>query len=97
MKRPVGADATTALRTAAVAALVATTGRSVPELHRLDVADVDLEHRPFPQVELDTGPHPLDKETADGPDPGRGAHAAHRTLVTQVFGAPLRPGALRPH
>ncbi|MFD7757879.1 aldehyde dehydrogenase family protein [Streptomyces sp. NPDC059757] len=29
-------------------------------------------------------------------DPGRGAHSARRTptLVTQVFGAPLRPGAL---
>ncbi|WP_331759007.1 hypothetical protein OH782_42320 (plasmid) [Streptomyces sp. NBC_01544] len=138
VKRPVGANAATSLRTAAVAALVAATGRSVPELHGLDVTDVDLEHRPFPKIELSTGPHPLDKETADilrrwlvvrggitqqleGTDPGylwiptkpgrprhgeeppkpglsraavRTLHAAHRTLVMQVFGAPLRPGAL---
>ncbi|WP_328406440.1 hypothetical protein OHS70_38490 (plasmid) [Streptomyces sp. NBC_00390] len=141
VKRPVGANAATSLRTAAVAALVAATGRSVPELHALDVADVDLEHRPFPQVELHSRPHPLDKDTADvlrrwldvragitaqleGTDPGylwiptkpgrtrdgieppkpgltraavRTLHAAHRTLVLQVFGAPLRPGALLPH
>lgn len=65
VKRPVGSNAATAIRTAAVAALVAATGRSVPALHRLDVADIDLQHRPFPQILLDTGPHPLDKETAD--------------------------------
>ncbi|TXS19692.1 MULTISPECIES: hypothetical protein [unclassified Streptomyces] len=138
VKRPVGSNAATAIRTAAVAALVAATGRSVPALHRLDVADIDLQHRPFPQILLDTGPHPLDKETADilrrwldvragitrqleGSDPGylwvptkpgrprggeeppkpgltraavRTLHSAHRTLVLQVFGAPLRPGAL---
>ncbi|MFJ8863762.1 hypothetical protein ACIRD8_35795 [Streptomyces sp. NPDC102451] len=138
VKRPVGSNAATAIRTAAVAALVAATGRSVPGLHRLDVADVDLEHRPFPQIGLDTGPHPLDKDTADilrrwldvragitrqleGTDPGylwiptkpgrprggeeppkpgltraavRTLHSAHRNLVLQVFGAPLRPGAL---
>ncbi|MFG2563291.1 hypothetical protein [Streptomyces sp. NPDC048496] len=138
VKRPVGANAATSLRTAAVAALVAATGRSVPDLHGLDVTDVDLEHRPFPQIELDRGRHPLNKETADilhrwldvragiteqleGSDPGylwiptkpgrarggeeppkpgltraavRTLHAAHRTLVMQVFGAPLRPGAL---
>ncbi|MFJ4843226.1 hypothetical protein [Streptomyces sp. NPDC088746] len=138
VKRPVGSNAATAIRTAAVAALVAATGRSVPGLHRLDVTDVDLEHRPFPQIRLDTGPHPLDKDTADilrrwlkvragitqqleGTDPGylwiptkpgrprggeeppkpgltraavRTLHSAHRNLVLQVFGAPLRPGAL---
>ncbi|MFJ2297029.1 hypothetical protein ACIOG7_36100 [Streptomyces sp. NPDC087894] len=138
VKRPVGSNAATAIRTAAVAALVAATGRSVPDLHRLDVADVDLEHRPIPQIVLDTGPHPLDKDTADilrrwlkvragitqqleGTDPGylwiptkpgrprggeeppkpgltraavRTLHSAHRNLVLQVFGAPLRPGAL---
>ncbi|MEV6312554.1 hypothetical protein AB0M10_28690 [Streptomyces sp. NPDC051840] len=138
VKRPVGSNAATAVRTAAVAALVAATGRSVPALQRLDVTHLDLEHRPFPQITLDTGPHPLDKETADilrrwldiragitrqleGSDPGylwiptkpgrprggaeppkpgltraavRTLHAAHRNLVLQVFGAPLRPGAL---
>ncbi|MEV7960278.1 hypothetical protein [Streptomyces sp. NPDC088141] len=121
-----------------MAALVDATGRSVPQLHKQDVADVDLEHRPFPRIELDSGPHPLDTDTADilrrwlsvragitrqleGTDPGylwiptkpgrprhdeepprpgltraavRTLHAAHRTLVTQVFGTPLRPGAL---
>ncbi|MGW3622539.1 hypothetical protein [Streptomyces sp. NPDC000880] len=141
VQRPVGANAATSLRTAAVAALVAATGRSVPKLHRLDVADVDLDHGPLPQIELDTGPHPLDRQTADvlrrwldiragitaqleGSDPGylwiptkpgrarggeeppkpgltraavRTLHSAHRTLVTQVFGTPLRPGALLPH
>lgn len=138
VKRPVGSNAATAIRTAAVAALVAATGRSVPDLHRLDVADVGLSHRPLPRVSLDTGPHPLDKDTADilrrwldvragitrqleGSDPGylwiptkpgrprngeeppkpgltraavRTLHSAHRNLVLQVFGAPLRPGAL---
>lgn len=138
VKRPVGSNAATAIRTAAVAALVAATGRSVPDLHRLDVADVALAHRPVPRVSLDTGPHPLDKDTADilrrwldvragitrqleGSDPGylwiptkpgrprngeeppkpgltraavRTLHSAHRNLVLQVFGAPLRPGAL---
>lgn len=138
VKRPVGSNAATAIRTAAVAALVAATGRSVPGLHRLNLADIDLKHRPFPQVLLDTGPHPLDKDTADilrrwldvragitrqleGSDPGylwiptkpgrprggeeppkpgltraavRTLHSAHRNLVLQVFGAPLRPGAL---
>ncbi|MEH0564454.1 hypothetical protein QBA37_35385 [Streptomyces silvae] len=138
VKRPVGSNAATAIRTAAVAAIVAATGRSVPDLHRLDVADVDLEHRPVPRIILDTGPHPLDKDTADilrrwlkvragitqqleGSDPGylwiptkpgrprggeeppkpgltraavRTLHSAHRNLVLQVFGAPLRPGAL---
>lgn len=140
VKRPVRANAATSLRTAAVAALVAATGRSVPQLHKLDVADVDLEHRPFPRVELDSGPRPLDRDTADilrrwlsaragitrqleGTDPGylwiptkpgrprhgeepprpgltraavRTLHAAHRTLVTQLLGTPLRPGALLP-
>ncbi|WP_406152190.1 hypothetical protein [Streptomyces sp. NBC_01012] len=138
VKRPVGSNAATAIRTAAVAALVAATGRSVPDLHRLDVAHVDLQHRPMPRLDLDTGPHPLDKDTTDilrrwldvragitrqleGSDPGylwiptkpgrprggeeppkpgltraavRTLHAAHRNLVLQVFGAPLRPGAL---
>ncbi|MFE9826801.1 hypothetical protein ACFYSH_32560 [Streptomyces sp. NPDC005791] len=138
VKRPVGSNAATAIRTAAVAAVVAATGRSVPDLHRLDVAHVDLEHRPMPRLSLDTGPHPLDKDTTDilrrwldvragitrqleGSDPGylwiptkpgrprggeeppkpgltraavRTLHSAHRNLVLQVFGAPLRPGAL---
>ncbi|MEW1657907.1 hypothetical protein [Streptomyces sp. NPDC093707] len=139
-RRPTGANAATAIRTAAVAALVAATGRTVPELHKLNVADVDLERRPVPVVEIPTGPCPLDKHTSEilrrwlevranitaeleGTDPGylwiptkpgrarhgieppkpgltraavRTLHAAHRNLVLQVFGAPLRPNALLP-
>ncbi|MFE7752636.1 hypothetical protein [Streptomyces sp. NPDC057428] len=138
VKRPFGSNAATAIRTAAVAALVAATGRSVPDLHSLDVVDVDLAHRTFPQIVLDTGPHPLDRDTVEimrrwldvragitrqleGSDPGylwiptkpgrprggeeplkpgltraavRTLHSAHRNLVLQVFGAPVRPGAL---
>ncbi|NEB13885.1 hypothetical protein G3I32_34485 [Streptomyces coelicoflavus] len=140
VRRPTGANAATALRTAAVAALVAATGHSVPQLHRLDVTDIDLESRPVPVVTVAGTDHPLDKHTADilrrwldararitaaleGSDPGylwiptkpgreragvqppkpgltraavRTLHAAHRTLVLQVVGVPLRPYALLP-
>ncbi|MET8451647.1 hypothetical protein [Streptomyces sp. NPDC005209] len=140
VKRPTGANAATAIRTAAVAALVAATGRTVPELQKLDVTAVDLERRPFPVLQVGDVAHPLDKHTVEilrrwldvragitreleGTDPGylwiptkpgrarggveppkpgltraavRTLHAAHRTLVLQVFGAPLRPYALLP-
>ncbi|MGW1807210.1 hypothetical protein [Streptomyces sp. NPDC002078] len=140
VKRPTGANAATAIRTAAVAALVAATGHSLPKLHPLNVTDLDLERRPFPVVTIDGVDHPLDKHTAEierrwldvrsgitkeleGTDPGylwiptkpgrarggveppkpgltraavRTLHSAHRTLVLQVFGAPLRPLALLP-
>ncbi|MFI8265326.1 hypothetical protein [Streptomyces sp. NPDC085665] len=140
VQRPEASKPATAARTAAVAALVAATGRSVPELHLLEVAHIDMDHRPFPQIMVKGEAHPLDKQTAailrrwlkiragitaqlDGTDPGylwipttpgptrngleppklglsraavRTLHAAHRTLVLQIFGAPLRPGALRP-
>jgi integrase len=136
VKRPTGANAATSIRTAAVAALVAGTGRTVPELHRLRTADVDLDQR---VVHLDTGPHPLDARAVEvlrrwldvrghitarleGSDPGhlwiptkpgrprdgaqalkpginraavRTLHSAHRTLVLQLLGRPVRPGALR--
>ncbi|MEU5629184.1 hypothetical protein ABZ784_36725 [Streptomyces tendae] len=140
VRRPTGANAATAIRTAAVAALVAATGRTVPQLHKLNVTDIDLERRPVPVLTVDDVEHLLDKDTADilrrwldvragitqaleGSDPGylwiptkpgreragvqppkpgltraavRTLHAAHRSLVLQVVGVPLRPYALLP-
>ena len=137
VRRPIHANATTCLRTAAVAALVADTGRSVPELARLSVRALHLDREA--RVDLADGPCPLGGPTVqiltrwlaaraviiaelEGSDPGylwiptkpgrprggrepvkpgltpaavRTLHAAHRTLVSQVFGTPLRPGALR--
>ncbi|MFE0372336.1 hypothetical protein [Streptomyces tendae] len=140
VRRPTGANAATAIRTAAVAALVAATGRTVPQLHKLNVTDIDPERRPVPVLTVDDVEHLLDKDTADilrrwldvragitqaleGSDPGylwiptkpgreragvqppkpgltraavRTLHAAHRSLVLQVVGVPLRPYALLP-
>lgn len=140
VRRPTGANAATAIRTAAVAALVAATGRSVPQLHQLNVTDVDLERRPVPVVRVTDFDHPLDAHSVEilrrwldvragitkaleGSDPGflwiptkpgreragvqppkpgltraavRTLHAAHRNLVLQVIGVPLRPYALLP-
>jgi len=138
VRRPVYANAATSLRTAAMAALVADTGRSVPELARLPVSALRLDAGPH--VELGDGSCPLGRAAAqiltrwlaaraaiiaelEGSDPGhlwiptkpgrprggrepvkpgltpaavRTLHAAHRTLVSQLLGTPLRPGALRP-
>jgi integrase len=137
VRRPVHANAGTSLRTAAVAALVADTGRTVPELARLKVSALHLEGEAH--VELADGSCPLGDPTVqiltrwlgaraliiaelEGSDPGhlwiptkpgrprggrepvkpgltpaavRTLHAAHRTLVSQVLGTPLRPGAFR--
>ena len=137
VRRPVHANAATCLRTAALAALVADTQRSVPELARLNVRALHLDGQA--RVELAGGPCPLGGPTVqiltrwldaraaiiaelEGSDSGylwiptkpgrprggrepvkpgltpaavRTLHAAHRTLVSQVLGAPLRPGALR--
>jgi hypothetical protein len=137
VRRPLHANVTTSLRTAAVAALVADTGRSVPDLARLKVAALHLDGEAH--IELDDGPCPLGERTVqvlnrwlgaraaiiaelEGSDPGhlwiptkpgrprggrdpvkpgltpaavRTLHHAHRTLVSQVLGTPLRPGALR--
>jgi integrase len=137
VRRPTHANAVTSLRTAAVAALVADTGRSVPELAGLTLAAVHLDENPH--IDLDDEPHPLGRDTVqvlkrwlraraviiedlEGSDPGhlwiptkpgrprggqppvkpgltpaavRTLHHAHRVLVSQVLGAPLRPGALR--
>ena len=135
-RRPAHANAVTCLRTAAVAALVAETGRSVPELARLQVRALHLDGEA--RVDLADGSCPLGGPTVQiltrwldaraaiiaelqGSDPGhlwiptkpgrprggrepvkpgltpaavRTLHAAHRTLVRQVLGTPLRPGAL---
>jgi hypothetical protein len=137
VRRPVHANAATSLRTAAVAALVADTGRGVPELARLSVRALHLDGDA--SVELADGSCPLSAATVqiltrwlgaraeiiaelEGSDPGhlwiptkpgrprggrppvkpgltpaavRTLHAAHRTLVSQLLGTPLRPGALR--
>jgi hypothetical protein len=137
VRRPMGANATTALRTAAVAALAADTDRSVPELARLSVSALHLDGAA--RVDLPDGPCPLRQPTVqvlqrwlaaraviiaelEGSDPGhlwipvkpgrprggqppvkpgltpaavRTLHAAHRTLVSQVLGSPLRLGAIR--
>ncbi len=137
VRRPVHANAATSLRTAAVAALVADTSRTVPELARLKVAALQLDGEA--RVELADGFCPLSSATVhiltrwlaaraviiaelEGSDPGhlwiptkpgrprggqepvkpgltraavRTLHAAHRTLVSQVLGTPLRPGAFR--
>lgn len=137
VRRPVYANAVTALRTAAVAALVADTDRTVPELAGLKVKALHLDGDA--RVELDDGPCPLTPATVhilnrwlvaraaiiaelQGSDPGhlwipikpgrprggrdpvkpglkpaavRTLHAAHRSLVSQLLGTPLRPGAFR--
>jgi site-specific recombinase XerC len=137
VRRPVHANAATSVRTAAVAALVADTGRGVPELAHLKVSDLHLDDAP--RVDLGGESCPLGAATVqiltrwlharaaiiaelEGSDPGhlwvptkpgrprggrppvkpgltpaavRTLHAAHRTLVSQLIGTPLRPGALR--
>jgi hypothetical protein len=137
VRRPVNANAATSLRTAAVAALVADTIRTVPELARLKVSALHLDGQA--RVELADVSCPLSGSTVqiltrwlaaratiiaelEGSDPGhlwiptkpgrprggqepvkpgltpaavRTLHAAHRALVSQVLGTPLRPGAFR--
>ena len=137
VRRPTHANAATSVRTAAMAALVADTGRGVPELARLNVGALHLDGDAW--AELTDGPCPLGRQAVqvlirwlsaraaivaelEGSDPGylwiptkpgrprggrppvkpglaraavRTLHAAHRTLVSQLLGTPLRPGALR--
>jgi hypothetical protein len=137
VRRPVHTDGGTALRTAAVAALVADTERTVPELARLTVRALHLDGEA--SVDLADGSCPLSEPTVqilsrwlvvraaiiselEGSDPGhlwipvkpgrprggrapvkpgitpaavRTLHSAHRSLVSRVLGAPLRPGAFR--
>jgi len=137
VRRPIHSNALTSLRTAAVAGLVADTGRGVPELAHLKVSDLHLDGDA--SVDLDGESLPITDATVqiltrwlaarkaiiaelEGSDPGhlwiptkpgrprggdpaikpginraavRTLHAAHRTLVSQLLGTPLRPGALR--
>src|ERR1700678_1327204 len=138
VKRPIHANAMTALRTAAVASLVADTGRGVPELGDLHLRALHLDgDRASAEVEGEQVPltqstvHILTRWLAarasivvelEGSDPGhlwiptkpgrarggvpsakpgirpaavRTLHASHRSLVSQLLGTPLRPGALR--
>jgi hypothetical protein len=138
VKRPINSNAMTALRTAAVAAVVADSGRGVPELAELNIRALHLDGA-SPYVELDREHVALTRSTVhiltrwlaarasivadlEGSDPGhlwiptkpgrarggvpsakpgispaavRTLHASHRTLVSQLLGTPLRPGALR--
>jgi hypothetical protein len=57
MRRPIHTNAATTLRTAAVAAVVADTGRSVPDLARLSVRALHLDGAAH--VDLPDGPCPL--------------------------------------
>jgi hypothetical protein len=137
VRRPIHSNALTSLRTAAVAALVADTGRGVPELANVKVSALHLDGEPH--VDPDGESFPLTDATVqiltrwlaaraaiiaelEGSDPGhlwiptkpgrprggdpaikpginraavRTLHAAHRSLVSQLLGTPLRPGALR--
>ncbi|MEU1221334.1 hypothetical protein [Streptomyces microflavus] len=134
-----GARAAVAVRTAALAALVAETGSTIAELAQLTTDDVQLHHKP-PRILLPHGPQPLSPATArvlgrwlrqragiiatslqgtdpghlwiptepgrpregeDSPPPGlrpaavRTLHSAHRRLVLDLLGRPVRPNALR--
>jgi hypothetical protein len=62
VKRPVHANAMTALRTAAVASLVADTGRGVPELAGLNISALHLDGTE-PAVDIEGGPAPLTRAT----------------------------------
>lgn len=64
VKRPIHANAMTALRTAAVAALVADTGRGVPELAGLNVSALHLEGSE-PRAEVDGESVPLTRATVN--------------------------------
>ncbi|MBO0805184.1 MAG: hypothetical protein J2P25_19170 [Nocardiopsaceae bacterium] len=138
VRRPIHANAMTALRTAAMAALVADTGLGVPDLAGLTTGALHLSGA-RPHVDLGDRACPLEAATVhilsrwlsaravivaglEGSDPGylwipvkpgrardgalppkpglmpaavRTLHHAHRTLVSQLLGAPLRPGVLR--
>ena len=74
IRRAVTANAMTAIRTAAVAALVADTGRGVPELASLQVSALDLSGEE-PGVEIDGERVPLAPETA---------HVLARWLATRA-------------
>jgi integrase len=97
VRRPVHANAGTSLRTAAVAALVADTGRTVPELARLKVSALHLEGEA--RVELADGSCPLGDPTVQILTRWLGARAA---IISELEGSdpghlwiPTKPGRPR--
>jgi hypothetical protein len=98
VKRPIHANAMTALRTAAVAALVADTGRGVPELAELNVSALHLDGDE-PRADVDGESVPLTQATV---------HiltrwlAARASIVAELEGSdpghlwiPTKPGRAR--
>ena len=97
VRRPVHANAGTSLRTAAVAALVADTGRTVPELARLKVSALHLVGEA--RVELADGSCPLSDPTVQILTRWLGARAA---IIAELEGSdpghlwiPTKPGRPR--
>jgi site-specific recombinase XerD len=62
VQRPASAHEPTWIRTAALASLVAATGRTVRELAELDVSNLQLQQPP-PRLILEDGPEELDEDT----------------------------------
>jgi len=96
-RRPIHANAATVLRTAAVAALVADTGRNVPELARLKVSALHLDGEPH--VELADGSCPLGGATVQILTRWLGARAE---IIAELEGSdpghlwiPTKPGRPR--
>ena len=98
VRRPVFANAVTALRTAAVAALVADTERTVPELARLKTRALHLDGD-APKAELDGGSCPLSDATVQILSRWLAARAA---IIAELEGSdpgylwiPVKPGRPR--
>jgi hypothetical protein len=96
-RRPIHANAATVLRTVAVAALVADTGRNVPELARLKVSALHLDGEPY--VELADGSCPLGGATVQILTRWLGARAE---IIAELEGSdpghlwiPTKPGRPR--
>jgi hypothetical protein len=97
VRRPLGANAATALRTAAVAALVADTDRPVLELARLSVRALHLDGEA--RVDLPDGPRPLRDPTVQVLQRWLGARAE---IIAELEGSdpghlwiPTKPGRPR--
>jgi hypothetical protein len=81
VRRPVHANAATSLRTAAVAALVADTSRTVPELARLKVS----------ALHLDGAARPC-RSSLGGSPPGRRSSPNCRAATPATYGSRPSPG-----